>query len=375
MATYEDLGVMRIVNADSRMTAIGGSLMPAPVIEAMAYAAKSHVSMFELQEKVGERIAALTRNEAAYVCGGAAAGIFLSILSCMTGSDPRTIGRLLVARPVRHQVVVHRAHRIPYDPAVLLAGAELVDIGNVLQTFPWELEAAFSSETAAVFFVAGDHLRRGALSLAETVEIAHAHNVPVIVDAAAQLPPLDNLWHFTQHHGADLAIFSGGKDLRGPQSSGFIVGRADLIEACRANGSPHQRLARLAKIGKEEMLGLLAAVELYMDEDQNARMEHFERVVTGWVDQLSRIDSAIPVVRDFPNEAVQPIPRARIDLNPDATGLSANRIQAALLRAEPAVAVAAECDRFIYLTPDTLEPGEESIVTTAVLEALKERTS
>lgn len=371
MGIYEDLGLKPIINADSRMTAIGGSIMLPQVMAAMEEASRHHVDMFVLQQRVGERIAALTNNADAFVCTGAAAGIFISILSCMTGDDPAAISRLPTARPARHQVVVHRAHRIPYDPAIQLAGADIVEIGNALQTFEWELEAAITDATAAIFFVAGEHLRRGALPLETTIAVAHRYGVPVVVDAAAQLPPRSNLWHFTRDLGADLAVFSGGKDLRGPQSSGFVVGRADLIAGCRAHASPHQRLARMAKVGKEEMIGLLRAIELYLEEDEAGRMDRFEAIVTGWVKRLGTLHLAIAVTRDLPNEAGQPVPRARIDLNPTATGLSANAVQRMLLQQEQPVAVAAEFDRYLYLTPDTLEPNDECIVTGAVVRCLE----
>ena len=359
---YESLGLQPVVNADSRMTLLGGSVMPEPVLQAMREAARSHVDMLALQRRAGERLAELTRNEAAYVCGGAAAGLFLSTLACMTGTDLRLISRLPRTEGVRNQVIMHRAHRIPYDPAVRLAGAELVEIGNALQTFPWELEAAISADTTAVLYVAGEHLSRASLSLPETIRIAHAHGIPVVVDAAAQLPPMENLWHFSRDLGADLVIFSGGKDLRGPQASGLIVGRADLIEGCRENGAPHQRLARLVKVGKEEIAGLLTAVELYLQEDHEARQAGFESTVQSWVSTFDTLPG-IAARRDFPNEAGQPVPRVRIDLDLQTAGMSAPEVQRQLWEGDPPIAVAVEGENRLYLTPDTLEPGEDRIVT------------
>lgn len=162
-------------------------------------------------------------------------------MACMIGDDLGALARVIEGRsPERNEIVIHRDHRIPYDPAVRLAGGRIVEIGNVLQTFPWELEAALSDRTALVLYIAGEHLRRGALPLDATVAIAHAARVPVVVDAAAQFPPVENLWHFTRDVGADLVVFSGGKDLRGPQASWLVVGRADLIALCALHGAPHQ---------------------------------------------------------------------------------------------------------------------------------------
>jgi len=359
---YESLGIRRIINADTTLTRLGGSLMPEPVLEAMNEAAKSFVDMFELQRQVGHRLAELTHNEAAYVCTGAAAGLFLASLACMTGADLKAIACLPSLAGLKDEIIIHCAHRIPYDPAVRLAGAKLVEVGNAIQTFSWEFEAAITERTAAVLYIAGEHLSFGVLSLPETIEIAHAHSLPVIVDAAAQLPPPENLWHFTRDLGADLAIFSGGKDLRGPQASGLMVGRADLIEACSENGTPHQRLGRAMKVGKEEMIGLLAAVEWYLQQDHTARMSNFEVIVQFWVDTFSDWPG-VTARRDYPNEAGRPLPWALLEFDPTVTGLNAAEVQQQLWDGDPRIAVSLAGPYGIHLTPDTLEPGEAEIVT------------
>ena len=280
MSVYEQLGVRRVINADATLTRLGGSLMPPGVLDAMREAAGSFVDMHELQGVVGRRLAELTRNEAAYVATGAAAGIVLATLATMTGGELPAIADLIEEGSApKDEVIIHRAHRIPYDPAIRLAGAKIVEIGNRLQTFDWELEAAFTPRTAMVFYAAGVHLAPGALPLGKTIELAHGHGVPVVVDAAAQLPPTENLWRFTRELGADLAIFSGGKDLHGPQASGLLVGTKAMIAAVAVNGSPNQRLGRPMKVGKEEMIGLLAAVERYVAIDWRERAEDYEEIV------------------------------------------------------------------------------------------------
>jgi L-seryl-tRNA(Ser) seleniumtransferase len=359
MPIYDSLGVRRVINADARLTRLGGSLMPEPVLRAMADAAGAYVDMFELQQRVGERLAELTHNQAAYVCTGAAAGLFLATMACRNGGDLAA----LAAWPggPRGEVIIHRAHRIPYDAAVRLAGARLAEIGDTEETTPDMLEAALSEQTAAVLFVAGAHLSRGALALQQVVALAHARGVPVIVDGAAQLPPPENLWAYTRDAGADLAIFSGGKDLRGPQASGLIVGRADLIEACRVNGTPNQRFGRPMKVGKEEMAGLLAAVELYLAQDHPARIARFEQIVAYWVDSLGDLPG-VTARRTFPNEAGQPMPRALIAFDAAICGLSGAEVRERLWEGDPRVAVAPAGETGISITPDTLEPGEEEHV-------------
>ncbi|HET7094855.1 MAG TPA: aminotransferase class V-fold PLP-dependent enzyme [Thermomicrobiales bacterium] len=370
MGIYEGLGVRRIINVNARWTALGGSKMPEPVLAAMNEATGSYVDMHELQRAVGRRIAELTRNDGAYVTAGAAAGLVVSTLAAMNRGDLPTIARAIEGQtPERHEIVIHRAHRIPYDPAVILAGARLVEIGNALQTFPWELDAAIGPATAAVLFVAGEHVAHGALSLAQAVAIAHARGVPVIVDAAAQLPPAANLWRFTRNLGADLAVFSGGKDLRGPQASGLIVGAADWIEACRVNGSPHQRLARPMKAGKEEMAGLVVAIERYLALDHAAQSALWEATVQDWIDAVAGLPG-VAARRQFPDEAGQPAPRARIDLDPAIAGITGVQLHQRLWEGEPGIAVALEGPNAISLSPSVLDGDDPAIVGRRVREIL-----
>ena len=258
------LGVRPVLNAAATLTAIGGSVMPTEVLDAMVEASVSHVDMHELHVAAGRELAALTKNESAYVTCGAAAAVAHGLLACVTHGDPALIADMPGADGLPTEVIVHCAHRIPYDRFIDLVGCRAVQIGNAIQTFEWELERALSPRTAAVLWVAGSHLPPATLSLERTIEVAHAHDVPVLIDAAAQLPPSSNLWYFTRDLGADLVAFSGGKALRGPQASGLLLGRADSIEAARANGAPHQRLLRSLKVGKEEIAGLVAAVRRYL---------------------------------------------------------------------------------------------------------------
>jgi L-seryl-tRNA(Ser) seleniumtransferase len=369
MGIYETLGVRRVINADARLTRLGGSLMPEPVLRAMEDAATSYVDMFELQRAVGRRLAELTRNEAAYVSTGAATGLFLTTLACMTGPDPAAVDRLPSLAGLKNEVVFQRVQHFTYLPAVPLTGATLVEIGSEPEMHPAELEAAITERTAAVLYVAGEHMAAGALPLPEVIEIAHARGVPVIVDAAAQLPPASNLWYFTRELGADLVIFSGGKDLRGPQASGLIVGRPDLIEACLLNGAPNPRLGRPMKVGKEEMLGLLAAVELYLAEDEPARIERFEGIVADWIAVFDG-RAGVRAWRQFPNEAGQPMPRCVVEVDRAITGLTGAELVSRLWESDPRIAVKQYEESGISMTPDTLADGDEHVITERLLEII-----
>jgi L-seryl-tRNA(Ser) seleniumtransferase len=363
----------RVINADATLTKLGGSLMTDETLEAMREAAGSFVDMHELQRVVGRRLAELTRNEAAYVATGAAAGIVLATLAAMTGGDLEAISRLIeMGEAPRDEVIIHRSQRIPYDPAIRLAGARFVEIGDRLQTFPWQLEAAITPRTAMVFFVAGAHLADAALPLEQTVEIAQAHGIPVVVDGAAQLPPTENLWRFTRELGADLAIFSGGKGLRGPQASGLIVGSEAMIAAISANGTPHQRLGRPMKVGKEEMVGLLAAVEQCMTVDWRERAQQSEATVARWSERLNQWPG-VTAFRQFPNEAGQPTPRCRVAFAAEI-GLSGEEVARALWDDDPRIAVAVDGPDAISMTPELLAAGEEEALL-ARLEALLMRVA
>lgn len=366
--TYEALGVRPVVNAAATLTRLGGSRMPPPVLEAMAAAAGCFVDLLELQRCVGERIASLTMNEACYVSSGAAAGIAITVAACIAGTDPARIARLPESDGPPPEVIVHRSQRNGYDHAARQTGARLVEIGMAHTTQPWELAAAISPRTACVLYFAGAHYAEAARPLAEVVEVAHAGGVPVLVDAAAQIPPTANLWHFTREVGADAAIFSGGKGLRGPQSAGLVLGRRELIEACIANGPPNHSLGRPMKVGKEEMLGMLAAVQWLLAQDEPTLLASYERMVQGWLDGLAGLPG-VRAERGFPSEAGQPHARAVVHVGPPCP-LDRDAVVAALWDGDPRVAVGTVGDDAIALNPQTLEPGQEVDVLVALRRAL-----
>jgi L-seryl-tRNA(Ser) seleniumtransferase len=367
MSVYERLGLPPVINAEATLTRLGGSLMPPEVVAAMREAAENFVDLHDLQRAVGERIARLTNNEAAYVSSGAAGGLYLATLACGLSTDPAD-GLTILGRE-RHEVVIHRSQRNPYVPSIELAGATVVDIGDEGGATLDGLQAALGPATLAVFYFAGAHFASGAVPLPEVIEAAHAAGVPVVVDAAAQLPPVENLWRLTRELGADLAVFSGGKGLRGPQSSGLILGRADLIEVARAHGAPNQQRGRAMKVGKEEMLGLLAAVERYLKLDQEELSARYEAMVRTVLDAVAEVPG-VEGSRDWPSEAGQPIPRARIHL-----GSGALAAREALWNGAPRIAVAADGDHALLINPETLNPGEEITVAERLVDVLEARSS
>lgn len=363
MGVYESLGVRRVINADATLTRLGGSLMPQEVLEAMQDAARAFVDMHELQLAIGRRIAELTGNEAALVTSGAAAGLYLSAIAC--GLTVDVTRDLSLHGKQRRRILIQRVHRISYLPSVELSGADVIEIGDELGTSEGEFGAAVDERTLAVLYVAGEHLSGGSIPLEKVIEVAHARSVPVIVDAAAQLPPVDNLWRFTRDLGADLAIFSGGKGLRGPQASGLVLGRADLIDVARAHAAPAPVRGRPMKVGKEEMCGLLIALERYLSLDHAALSVRYEAMVQRVVEVLSSAPG-VHAVRDWPSEAGQPIPRAKVTVPGRAAEL-----RQALWRCEPRIAVAQPDDDTLLVNPETLCAGEEEIVAERLLALLQ----
>ena len=295
MDIYRELGLATIINAAGTLTKLGGSLMPAEVVQAMVDASHDFVDMGELHLAAGRRIADLVGVEAAHVCAGATAGIALMAAACMTGSDRDKIDRLPDTAGMKSRFLVQRSHRQPYERAILYSGGKITEVA----VDAGQLEQALTGDdVAGVFYSFAWFLREVALPLTEVAGLAHERGVPVIVDAAAEVPPVENLWRFVKE-GADLVAFSGGKAIRGPQSTGFVVGRADLVEACRLNDNPYDAVGRSMKVCKEEIAGLIKALELYVHQDQQRQSLVWDQRVARMLEILSGVPG-IRAVRQLP---------------------------------------------------------------------------
>jgi D-glucosaminate-6-phosphate ammonia-lyase len=365
---YDELGVRKVINGLATVTVLGGSLMPQEVLDAMAEAARHFVEIDELQAKAGARIAEWTHNEAAYVSCGAGAGIVLSTAACMTGLDPDKRLRLPDTTGMKNEVIMHRAGAVGYAELIRHTGARIVHIGDENGATADELEGAINDSTAAIFYFWNISRMGGQVPLDQAISIAHRRGVPLIVDAAAQIPPVENLWRFTQM-GADLALFSGGKGLCGPQSSGLVLGRKELIEAVAFNANPRISMGRPMKVGKEEIVGLMAAVKWYLGLDHAALMHTYEQQVGYVIDEVGCLPG-VEVRRNFPSEAGQPMPRAEVVLDEAAVGMTRDQLLAALRAGEPSIALAAFGASGVFVNPQTLQPGQERIVVRRLRELL-----
>ena len=320
---YAGLGVRSIINASGSVTRYGGTRTRPEVLQLMTGAARVMVNIDELNRKAGEEIARLTGAEAGLVCSGAAGGLLLQAIACIAGTDPMKMRQLPDTTGMKNEIVIHTVHRFPYDQAYRAAGATMVEFGDYLFAHPWQLEGSINERTAAVAYLCSPFSSRRVMPLAQVCEIAHANDVPVIVDAASMLPPRANLHRYLRD-GADMVVFSGGKGVRGPQGTGILCGRADLIEAAAANGSPAQFLGRPGKVAKEEILGLVTALGMFVEEDEEAEMAAYEALVRRVVDALVEVPGLEVSLKHDGVEYL--IPAAVIRFTPEWNGPSPGEV-------------------------------------------------
>lgn len=360
---YASLGLRRVINADGMKTRWGGSLMPPEVVEAMRAAAGAFVDLNDLHRAAGARIAALINSpaieDAAIVCG-AAAGLAVATAACVAGTDGKRIRSLphLDWPGARDQVVIPRSHVTGYAQAFANAGPRLVEVGDGGGATPEEITAAITDRTAAVAFCGGELPGNARFAtktpLAQVCQIAHDRGVPVIVDAAAELPPAEHL-HLFSVLGADLVVFSGGKGLRGPQASGLILGKRDTIEACRLNQNPNSSMGRPMKVGKEEIFGLLRAVELYTARDHAADLRYWEACAAAVLDAVRGLDGV-----SAERIHARTIAQAKLTVDPTVAGLTGADLLKQLRDGDPSICVSTvpNAPDSLIVNPHNLEPGE-----------------
>lgn len=350
----QELGVRSFINAAGTFTALTGSLMRPEAVAAMQVAARKFVRLEDLHEAVGRRIAELLHCPAALVTAGCASAMSLATAACVAGKDPERIRRLPDTTGMKNQVVVQRTHRVGYDHAIRNAGVQLVEV-----TTREQLEAAINERTTMMFFLnASDP--RGKIHHEDFVAIGKAHGVPTLIDAAADIPPVENLWRFTKM-GFDLVAFSGGKGLRGPQSTGLLLGRKDLIDAARMNNSPNgDTLCRTNKVNKEEVIGMLVALESYLKEDHAA-------VWKDWEGRCRCIAKALEGFPDVKTEVFVPqvanaVPHLRVRWDARGRKLSPTEMLRKLREGTPSIEVGPSSRNPLVIGVWMMEPGEDAIV-------------
>ncbi len=390
MDIYDRLGIRKRINAAGLLTRLGGSLMAREVLEAMREAAQSFVDIAELQAKASAVIAQYTGAEAGFVTSGAAAALTLGTAACLTGLDVTRMERLPDTEGMPDEVLMCRAHRTAYDHAIRAAGARIREVGfndrivgaGVRGVEAWELEAAITPRTAAIAYTA---TKSNDPPLSEVTGVAKRYTLPVIVDAAAQLPPVGNLRRFITE-GADLVAFSGGKAIRGPQSTGILCGRRHLIAAAALqqldmdvapetweppelliprqalHGIPHHGLGRGFKVGKEEIVGLLVALERFVKMDAGSELAAGEAQLVAIAEGLSDLPH-IRVRLLSPSETGR-FPLLELLLQETALGRTTSAISMDLQRGEPPVHLNERraAEGILTINPAGLRDGDGQIV-------------
>ncbi|HVS70005.1 MAG TPA: hypothetical protein VHQ47_01980 [Phycisphaerae bacterium] len=352
MDVYDELGVRAFINASgAAYTRYGGSIMREEAVAAMAAASRRFVNMYELQERMGEAIARMTRNEGAFVSCGAASGMVLSVAACIAGTDAALAERLPGTEGMRNEVVMPGCARgTEADPAIRAAGGRIVEAGPA-DRMPAAavLLGAVTEKTGAIVLLASgreDEREYGAI-----VAGARERGVAVLIDGACAVPPQENLWRYTREMGADAFITSGGKGIRGPQASGLVVGSRRIIEGCRFHASPNLRIGRGMKVGKEEFAGLYAALKVVMEEDRGA-------VEAGWRAAAERIAESLRGIGGIRVRVKRD--EVRVDFEGAGAGV-AEEVAKRLFAGEPAILVMGRGGRVTVRTW-LLEAGEEGIV-------------
>src|SRR5580692_10396757 len=283
---YEELGVTTVINGQGTMTVLGGSLMRPEVEEVMALAGKHFVSVPELEVAAGKRIAEMLKlpdGYAAIVTSGAAAAMQSGLAGILTGDNPKFIEQLPDLTGLKSEVIIQKSHRNPFDHQLRATGAKLV----VIETTD-ELRKAVNPQTAMLHF-SNFANASGQIKVDEWAKLGKELNIPTFIDAAADTPPVSHLWDYA-NMGYDLSAFSGGKAIRGPQCAGLLIGRKDLVANALLNNSPHEdTLGRCAKVGKEEIVGMVKALELYLKEDHEALNKEWQRRLESISAQITRI--------------------------------------------------------------------------------------
>ena len=360
---FKELGVTPVINAGVTMTFLSGSLMMPEVLEAINATAHDFANMHELQDKVGAKIAEMLHCEAAMVTSGAACAMLLGTAAAITGTDQEKIKQLPNLPGPRPEVIMQKTHRYLFDQAVSTTGAKIVEVEG-----PAEMEKAFNNNTVmALFFNAAE---KSGITHEEFLALAKRHKIPTFLDAAADVPPVENLFKF-QKMGFDLVTFSGGKMIRGPQSAGLLFGRKDLIEAAKLNHSPHEApIGRPMKVNKEEMFGMYAALKSYLERDHKKEWND-------WIERTKRIQAQLETIPTVKGETfIDPgpanaFPSLHVTWDQSKVKTTVEEVLAALKSGTPSI-VATGKDNTLSVGVVLLKPEQVDIVARRVKAILQQ---
>ena len=364
---FKELGVTPVINAGVTMTFLSGSLMMPEVLEAINSTAHDFANMYELQDKVGARIAEMLQCEAAMVTSGAACAILLGTAAAITGTDQEKMKMIPNLPDPRPEVIMQKTHRYLFDQAVTTTGAKIIEVEG-----PDEMEKAFNSNTVmALFFNAAG---KTSVPHEDFLAITKRHHIPTFIDAAADVPPVENLFKF-QKMGFDLITFSGGKMIRGPQSAGLLFGRKYLIEAAKLNHSPHEApIGRPSKVNKEEIFGMYAALKSYLERDH-------QKEWNDWLDRIEQIKKRIEKVQSVKGDTyINPgpanaFPSLNVTWDQEMVKMTATDVQTALQKGTPSIVANIEThnnNKVLNIGVVLLKPKQVEIVARRLKEILQQ---
>ena len=362
---FKELGLRTFINAAGTYTSMTGSLMPKEVVEAISYGANEYVNLDDLQDKVGERIAELLECEYATVSSGCFGAMSIGMAGILTGKDPKKVKQLPNTEGMKNEVIMQESHSIGYAQALTNVGAKVVRVKTAKQ-----LEKAITDKTCMLWFL-NAHTDRGEIKWEEFIALGKKHNIPTFIDCAADVPPVENLFRFTKM-GFDLVAFSGGKGLRGPQSAGLLLGKREYIEAARMHTPPRgETIGRGMKVNKEEVLGMLAALELYLEKDHRKEWEM-------WESQIQLISESANSVVGVETEIHVPpyanhVPSLRIRWDEKKVKISPNEVRKQLTEGHPSIQTVGD-SKSVGMTTWMMVPGQERIVAKRVKEILSSAT-
>ena len=364
---YDELGVTPVINGQGTMTVLGGSLMRPEVEAVMALAGKHFVSIPDLEVAAGKRIAEMLKLPEGYsaiVTSGAAAAMQSGLAGILTGDNPKFIEQIPDLTGMKSEVIIQKTHRNAFDHQLRNTGVKLVVIETLEQ-----LRKAVNPNTAMMHF-SNFANEDGQIKVEEWVKFGKEFKIPTFIDAAADTPPVSHLWDYA-NMGYDLIAFSGGKALRGPQCAGLLLGRKDLVSYALLNNSPHEdTIGRSQKVGKEEIVGMVKALEVYLKEDHDALNKE-------WQQRLQLISAkicALPSVTTtyFVPDMANHVPHMEIKWDPQRIKLTPGEANAALRHGTPSIVLATgERRDALSMNSFMLQPGEDAIIADRLYQVLK----
>jgi L-seryl-tRNA(Ser) seleniumtransferase len=359
---FGELGIKPFINAAGTYTDMTASLMLPEVMAAINYASEHYVMLNDLHDAVGQRLATLLQCEGAMVTCGAASALTLGTAGVLTGKDRQKIGALPNLTDMKSEVIIQKAHRFGYERAVRNCGVRLVEVET-----PEQLERAITWHTAMMLFYNNNN-SVGQIPDVEFVRLGKKYSVPTLNDAAADVPPVENFWKYTKM-GFDLVAFSGGKGIRGPQSAGLLLGRKDLIEAARLNASPNgNAIGRGMKVNKEELLGMLVAVEAFLKKNHDAERRDFD----ARAEAIRKSAAAVPGVQAevFVPEVANHVPHVRLTWDAAKVGVTPEEFVRLLRDGTPSIRVRPGREE-VVVGVWMMRPGDDAIVARRIGEVLR----